>query len=391
MEIKDEVIENNSGENSALQSESTVVKKEEVSEFLGLLIKMPKPTKIKNEGKNNKVKNFECDECDKKFNARARLAQHKNIHKNFKCKTCGKIMHLKFHFDKHKCLICKICNKFFRKPSLLAIHSMIHNMESRKKFECDFCGKVLYRKGRLSHHIIEFHLKIDKPFKCDICNKDYSIISTLRNHMSHHNKSECKFCHKLFSVICLNEHIQQVHFDDNYTCNKCPCYFKSKSALKYHKSMHNKKYACKICKKKFKFAKLLAEHQVIHEKTYPCLICKRTFKRSYNLKNHMKIGDCDKKHFKYHCKKCEYVTDGKKRFEEHQEKHENYAKKLKSSSYKFKCKKCPALHKNRSNLNSHVRMTHGNKFMECDFCGKTMQLNKKYLIIHFKNVHKKNL
>ena len=75
MEIKKEVIEGNFDENSDLRCESTDVKEENVSEFLGLTQKLPKPTKIKIEGKkkNKKAKNFKCDECGKAFNQKIYL------------------------------------------------------------------------------------------------------------------------------------------------------------------------------------------------------------------------------------------------------------------------------------------------------------------------------
>ncbi|KAK6997581.1 gastrula zinc finger protein xLCGF3.1 [Biomphalaria glabrata] len=62
---------------------------------------------------------------------------------------------------------CQICNKGFRKSSLLKSHMVSHSGE--KPFKCDECSKEFSSRTSLKEHA--FRHTGDKPFQCDFCKK----------------------------------------------------------------------------------------------------------------------------------------------------------------------------------------------------------------------------
>lgn len=155
----------------------------------------------------NKVKEFECDICQKRFSRNDLLIRHKIAHAMkmgddkfqfdhyqmeegdqgnplvikteefmFSCAECDVIFIHKVDLDNHIAqehekreayLSCDVCSKKFSKMSHLNRHQKIHSMA--KAFKCRLCNKGFTRQEQLTHHM-NVHTGI-KPHTCDICFK----------------------------------------------------------------------------------------------------------------------------------------------------------------------------------------------------------------------------
>ena len=84
---------------------------------------------------HEKVKDYQCQSCDKMFGYKGNLEQHvKAVHENIRehaCNSCGKRFHVKSRLKRHT----------------ESVHEKI------KVFKCDSCGKTFGMKGKLTSHL----------------------------------------------------------------------------------------------------------------------------------------------------------------------------------------------------------------------------------------------
>lgn len=110
---------------------------------------------------HEKVKDFECEYCSKKFSDKGDLNKHVNkIHeeKNFGkfCKICkSSVDDVKGHFEEvHGGLefSCEICHMRFKRLSNLTYHKKVKHDETETKFECTMCNKKFPYRSLLQKH-----------------------------------------------------------------------------------------------------------------------------------------------------------------------------------------------------------------------------------------------
>ncbi|XP_070063241.1 transcription factor Ouib-like isoform X1 [Drosophila virilis] len=130
------------------------------------------------------VKKFECPECGHKDYTQHLINLHQRIQhqgeKPYACKYCGerfansmaRLRHQRSHMEylessaEAPAFTCKLCNKSFRKKSILDTHAVVHTGE--QPFCCDICNVYFNRKSSLrAHYRSKFHqtnatLKLDK-------------------------------------------------------------------------------------------------------------------------------------------------------------------------------------------------------------------------------------
>ena len=84
------------------------------------------------------------------------------------------------HERKHQ---CKVCDKYFRSPSDLKRHILMHAGE--KVHKCKVCDKYFTESGSLTKHM-RIHSG-EKPFKCKVCDKCFTDSGSLIKHMRIHS------------------------------------------------------------------------------------------------------------------------------------------------------------------------------------------------------------
>ncbi|XP_027876077.1 zinc finger protein OZF-like [Xiphophorus couchianus] len=193
----------------------------------------------------NTDSSLKCDFCEKVFNYKNNLVQHRRTHtgeRPFSCKTCG---------------------KSFSKSSNLKVHMRSHTGE--RPFICSICGKALSSNRHLSDHMVTHSSQ--RPYGCSVCGKTFCHESSFQYHMKGHNG------------------------DRPYSCDTCGKRFILSSNLLMHMRTHTgeRPFCCTTCGKRFAQSSNLSVHMRIHtgEKPYSCPTCGESFCRRAGLLRHM--------------------------------------------------------------------------------------------------------
>uniref|UniRef100_A0A1A9UNZ1 C2H2-type domain-containing protein n=1 Tax=Glossina austeni TaxID=7395 RepID=A0A1A9UNZ1_GLOAU len=183
--------------------------------------------------KNERVRNFECYLCSRKYCRKEDLQEHvKKKHSNDSktekqrsqtrvgkskdfhlCNFCGQSFtthsSLRMHSRKHtgeRPYKCDLCEKAFMRQQDMKLHRVIHSDE--KPHQCFECGKSFKRPDKLRTHM-RVHSGL-RPYKCTECDKSFKYASVLRTHMHIHTGQKpfsCKTCRESFSLrTSLNAH-----------------------------------------------------------------------------------------------------------------------------------------------------------------------------------------
>ena len=145
---------------------------------------------------HQKIKDFSCNVCNRKFSRKDKLNDHVKAHENignkgFACEICNKKISRKYNLVKHIAtvhkqpknygLTCDNCGrKFCHKSTLISHLSVVH--KNAKKFSCDNCGQSYSYKRTLIRHLATVHRNSSK-FSCNNCGKNFLYKRTLVVHL----------------------------------------------------------------------------------------------------------------------------------------------------------------------------------------------------------------
>lgn len=115
---------------------------------------------------HDKVKNFLCTVCGKRFPKRALFKEHTNSH-----------LGIRPH-------VCEVCGKGFSSRASYRQHIVIHAKE--KKWKCKYCGKGFAQYGGLKSHVKTAHEK-ELPHECSVCNRKFVFKAQLNKHVKIHD------------------------------------------------------------------------------------------------------------------------------------------------------------------------------------------------------------
>jgi KRAB domain-containing zinc finger protein len=197
---------------------------------------------------HDKIKDYLCNFCGKKFAQKTTLLSHLRTHSEstqaqpYRCSHCDftAVQHqlLKQHnyyihkigsdpvkaSDKQKPnqktkeskvkalpYACTVCFKAFKLPSTLSKHQQTH-FENRKHV-CEHCSASFKRAEHLRIHVNSVHLK-QRPYKCEFCEKSFAQAGDRNVHMKRHfneRPHHCKFCNKSFRLLKSKKAHQRIH------------------------------------------------------------------------------------------------------------------------------------------------------------------------------------
>ena len=259
-----------------------------------------------------KLKTFNCSQCNMKFVTTWKLRSHSlSVHKGtctnpYKCSFCDSTFRLLSDLVKHitknhegkKSFRCSKCDSSFITKSHLATHVLKYH-EGKKRYKCSFCDSEFRICSDLVQHITKNH-EGKKSFKCSICDASFMVKEYMIVHEKNHEKKkpQCPICGiKRCNDKILKQHILSVHERDNpYKCHRCPSSFTEEQHLTRHNSQVHKenkiyKFSCSICDNERNFSSykgLVYHYELVHEGRNPlkCDICEHTFYNFNSLKKH---------------------------------------------------------------------------------------------------------
>ena len=198
--------------------------------------------KIQRKKDHCKNRMVSCSLCGNLFVDKYVLKNHINkIHNGITstCPICHKefkalYSHIRFTHDKIKNYECSYCKKKFLGQTPMNKHvKSVHLEEKTDCLDCKRSFSITY----LRTHIKEFHEGIKKP--CLQCGKKFG--KNLSTHISqvHNNEStKCPDCGKAFSISNLNKHIKVVHNQLKKFCFLCNKEFAYSSLSLHNRRMH---------------------------------------------------------------------------------------------------------------------------------------------------------
>ena len=218
------------------------------------------------------------------------------------------------------------------KSKLLQVYNEIFNENGEKVFQCKECANVYSTKNSLHKHYASSHR--EKKFKCDKCSKMFSIESQLRKHF--------KSCHIQNGKMKNSEMFKEIIKDDGskeFQCNKCDSAYDKKGSVRKH------------------------FHSIHRERKFKCEKCSKMFPIESNLRNHSKT-----------CKGIETEKYGRNQTKDivYQEIFDENGEKM------FKCYKCESSYENEHSIRRHFNLTHREKKIECEKCGKIFAYNTDF-------------
>lgn len=306
-----------------------------------------------------------------------------------------------------------------------------HNAEELS-IPCNFCTRTFPSAAlRNNHHYMAHKNNKMNLFRCNECNIDFEMKEELRIHSFIHFNGDihtCLECHQIFKTKrLLNIHMQK-HGGKNFQCEDCGDSFTFKTGLQKHirlkrckgpvNKMANEMNDIEIKRIAKKQLEMITSKKIISKteevKNIDETILQddnNTFEDDFiiselpeieNDQNHeiskniqiAKLQDNlvkvrkSRAHLEYSCDFCGEVIKFKKAMEKHMKENHEFT----TSSYKYKCEKCPEIKfKSRKKLKEHYLEIHRVKVESveakfiCYACGKTFDTQsyyKSHLLIH---------
>ncbi|XP_069673074.1 zinc finger protein 626-like isoform X26 [Periplaneta americana] len=165
---------------------------------------------------------FTCHVCGKRFRTPSALNRHlKDVHervKNYKCDICARKFANRRTLDDHRRIhtgerpyVCDACGKSFKTKAALYSHKLIHT--GVFAYRCSFCHIGFYCQSKLALHML-IHTG-EKPHICDICGKGFRMRHILARHKLVHSDVMPFFCaecgHRFRQERYLRKHMQVTH------------------------------------------------------------------------------------------------------------------------------------------------------------------------------------
>ena len=147
---------------------------------------------------HEKLKQYQCQVCQKYFTNKINFQIHKNTAHHFKPLKCSK------------------CNKEYSDKDILAYHIRVYHKKV-KPFKCQQCGVAYGQKIHLKTHLDVVHNKI-KSYHCQECPKSYGRNNQLQDHIKTIHKKikcyKCSFCPKSYGYRAqFDGHISLAHYE----------------------------------------------------------------------------------------------------------------------------------------------------------------------------------
>ena len=334
---------------------------------------------------NAKLKCSICEFSYKKefFKKHFQQAHEEKYHNQ--CTFCKRTFSKNFIYEHSKmCFLgspqkCNICNKVFKSKSKLDNHRIVqHKVYQDQPGKCLKCNKTFKRPADLAMHRRKQHNEgtEDCIYKCDICEATFTRKDTLKRHamLGRHQKPKnypCKQCSVSFeSEKALKTHNSLTHssgFAKLAKCETCNKELINEDTLRFHKRNSHPELAireiCYLCQKEFKTKGAVEKHIMKDHNGYKCLQCGKTFRSDLIHQIHVKKvheGLVGQK-----CDYCDYTAINIYHFRVHVRKNHTEKKQ-------FQCSDCNRIFNQKYNLTSHVKSVHQKiKDKKCPHCEAT--------------------
>ena len=286
------------------------------------------------------------------------------------------------------------------------------NQETNCNHKCEHCDDAFFTKKELISHYNEEHEDL-KLFKCNDCEESFGTSKQLISHTRYSKecgntnqlftmkrgkklaKKQCEVCNLWVEKFYFPKHVlKHEKMAERSKCDQCEEEFPDILSLKVHirkvhKGKGSRKKQCEICTM-WVFSRIFSKHLKKHEngEISHCELCQQEFPDLLLLKVHIRDVHGGKKKEKLDsqnrprikCDKCNKLFR-----ETHYPKHVA----LRHQEGSFMCEQCAKVFNTKYNLNSHVKIVHGeNTHKACKICGK--MLTKAAMKMHISSVHEKN-
>lgn len=223
-----------------------------------------------------------------------------------------------------------------RRISDLSSDQIILKCDAPKiRFKCSTCGSSHPTRFSVKQHEKSFHGKLPQPLDdktCKVCNKKFKKKSILKRHEKRHISAsdrpfkcdECDFCFVEKKELMLHS---VVHSNDKpFLCDKCSYSSRSKYSLNKHLKVHSvvKSFKCPECSFRCRLSSNLSRHKKLHtgQKDYKCPVDTCSYKTSTqeNLRKHILSSQKHPGIKVYNCSECRYDTNSFSDFRSHIQK-----------------------------------------------------------------------